>query len=90
MPCGATTVSTGEAKGVGAAAVLKGVEETVGVAVWVAVDVGVGVCVVELGVGVCATTVCAGVAVMSGAVVAVADGVGVGLCASAAPPITAA
>ena len=52
VPCGATTVSTGEAKGVGEAAVLKGVEETVGVAVWLAVDVGVGVCVVAVGVGV--------------------------------------
>jgi hypothetical protein len=90
VPCGATTVSTGEANGVGEATALKGVEDTVGVAVWVAVDVGVGVCVVAIGVGVCATVVCAGVTTVPGVPVAVADAVGVGSCASAAPPMTAA
>jgi hypothetical protein len=90
VPCGATTVSTGEAKGVGEAAVLKGVAETAGVAVWVAVDVGVGVCVVAVGVGVAAVAVFDGVTSVPGVPVAVADAVGVGSCASAAPPITAA
>jgi hypothetical protein len=75
---------------VGVAGVVNGVEETVGVGLCVAVDVGSGVCVVEVGVGVCATTVCAGVAALSAAAVEVADGVAVGFCARAAPPITAA
>ena len=69
---------------------LKGVDDTVGVAVWDAVEVGVGVCVVAVGVGVCATVVCAGVTALPGVPVAVADAVGVGSCASAAPPMTAA
>jgi hypothetical protein len=66
--------------------VLNGGEETVGVAVWVAVDVGVGVCAEAVGVGVWANIVAAGVCVLAGVPVAL----GVGSWASAAPPITAA
>ena len=57
-----------------------GVELTVGVGSWVAVDVGAGVCAVAVGVGVSSvTTVGAGVCVLSGVPVAL----GVGSWASA-------
>ena len=76
----ATTVCTGEGNGVGVVVgVLKGVEETVGAAVCVGVDVAV--CVgVDVTAGAWSNTVAAGVPVA----------LGVGSWASAAPPITAA
>jgi hypothetical protein len=79
-----TTVSTGEGNGVGVVVgLLKGVEETVGVAVCFGVDVAV--CVgVDVTVGAWSNTVAAGVRV------AVPVALGVGSWASAAPPITAA
>src|SRR5215212_9774996 len=79
---GATTVCTGEGKGVGVAGVLNGVEDAAGVAV------GVGTCAEAVGVGVCAIAVAAGVSVE----VAVALGLAVaaGSWASAMPPTTAA
>src|SRR5215213_6091465 len=79
---GATTVCTGEGKGVGVAGVLNGVEDAAGVAV------GVVTCAEAVGVGVCAIAVAAGVSV----VVAVALGLAVpaGSWASAMPPTTAA
>ena len=71
---------------------VKGVELTVGVAVWVpsasgspsSVEVGVGVCAEGVGVGVNACS--AGVCVASGVAVEVAAG----SCAMAMPPSTAA
>ena len=70
---------------------LNGVEETVGVAVCVGVELGVEVAVevgvpVEVGVGVPAIAVAAGLGVLEAVAVAVA----VGSCASAIPPSTAA
>ena len=84
-----TTVSTGEGKGVGCdAGVPNGVEDTVGVAVCVGEEVGVevGVPAEAVGVGSPWIAVAAGLGVL----VADAVSVGVGSCAIAAPPSTAA